>query len=490
MGHKRLFSWLLSAAFILVFALVICVVPWHTQNANAEKTDFKVFVGYYGGPYYEKKVYTWSDMEALMQSGSSKGLIVEYTLKDKGDYLRKSFARGVYLDELLKDAGVDKDSVQTFYFVTADKYESEESGTQQWTKDALLGTKRYYYRYYMKYYDFKEKEIPEDYYDMVESNKKRVKTMIALYSTFERIYSNDDKKWTDSSGLNTSNATAPAYRVVFGQTSPNTKEAHWSAKYVYQMRCILGGAPTVKFNKDSLEGEVGSVLTVKVTVGHEGEGNGDELVEKEALKDVKVKSDDKSIAEVIGYDKKTGTAKILIKGKGKVKLTASYETGKMTAKDTTSVSGSQKEIDTSGAGDGFDGDGNGSGNGSGNGGGASGSNGGTNSGGSSSATPSVNGNKQVNNSTGNTTNFYLQSAKAGLTSGSKGGVQNWRLTEGTFDSELGEEDVDPKLMLAIVIFALILLLIGIALQTGRYCSQKTKDKNAGENNKKGGMQHA
>ncbi len=136
----------------------------NTSGVPADTLTIKV--GYFGGPYYTKKVYTLSDFDKLPQVEQA------YTFIDSMNAIIIDAAQGVKLADLLVDAGVDINSIQKFYFYSTD---IKQGWYQCLDKSSLMDTPRYYYPNLPSHWDYESMSaMPE-----AESGAVRVDTVIA-----------------------------------------------------------------------------------------------------------------------------------------------------------------------------------------------------------------------------------------------------------------------------------------------------------------------
>ena len=141
---------MVAASTLMLVAVVLGVLLAAPANAWA---DFTVYVGYSGGPYYEKIRYSDSEMRAM-----SDAKLYEYTAFDSMPALRKGFAYGVRIESLFSNAGISSSELKRFYFSTQDGYIADDGveGYGAWTYSALVGTTRYYFPNLINTYDFEE----------------------------------------------------------------------------------------------------------------------------------------------------------------------------------------------------------------------------------------------------------------------------------------------------------------------------------------------
>lgn len=125
------------ALLVCVMAAFFLVLATQTWAAGLRADSLTVSIGYFGGPYYEKKVFSTSDMTAMATTRQT------YTLIDQMPAVVVDFATGVPLRDLMDAAGIDSGSVQKFHFRTNDK---EQGYYKTMTKSELMDIPRYYYK--------------------------------------------------------------------------------------------------------------------------------------------------------------------------------------------------------------------------------------------------------------------------------------------------------------------------------------------------------
>lgn len=333
---------LLTLAFALALSALACLVP--AQRAWA---DLTVYVGYAGGPYYEKKTYTEAELWAL-----SDGTIYEYSGVDAGGALRKGFGVGVTMYNLFTSAGIDPDSMWRFYFSTEDNYITDDggAGTEAWYYNNLARTPRYYYPDLINYFDFDTGMIEsEEALDLIEQTRESTPTILALESSYEKVFSVDDEAWTDLSGIDRRES---GYRLLYGQTAPDVSNSRTSAHSIKAVTCILGGnegtnIPEVDLGIDDghLEMEVGESYTFFPTLKSE-----DSTVSNNGIHDVMWWSSDETIATVKRND--DGSVTITIVGEGEVSIGYSFGNSPYEAYRTTGQFGMSGTGSGDGTGDG------------------------------------------------------------------------------------------------------------------------------------------
>lgn len=222
---------------------VVSADPFHTSDPA---TSLTINVGYYGGPYHTKKVYTLSDLEALPQVEQA------YTFIDAMPAVVIDSARGVKLTDLLADAGIDVNSVEAFYFYATDV---KKGWYESLTKSVLLDTPRYYYPNLPTHWDFDtQSAIPGAVYGAV-----RVEPVLALYDNWKRFATAPDFSVRD---------TSTRFRLLFGQTDTNSRTASRSVKWVHAIDVMLGGTPPtgITLDQDIADVKVGSTFQLTATI--------------------------------------------------------------------------------------------------------------------------------------------------------------------------------------------------------------------------------
>ena len=320
-GHLRLLH---ASARLLAFAVVSLAVALSLSLVCAKDAhaDLTVYVGYTGGPYYEKARFTDAELAAL-----SDGAVHEYSSFDSAYYLRKGFGKGPELASIFQAAGIDPSAMWRFYFSTEDAYVVDDGGygNEAWYYGELCGMTRYYFPDYPTHVDF---ELRGTIYDTDElwSTAQATPTIIAMSSSFYRIEAADDPFWTDSSLM----TRDLGYRVMFGQTDPTDGNARNSAQMVRAITCIIGGndgsdLPKIEIDlsglpldeNGNLKAEVGDTFTIMPALLAS-----DVLVSQLGIADIVWYSGDENVATVT--KNADGSITVTIVGEGTVRIGASY----------------------------------------------------------------------------------------------------------------------------------------------------------------------
>lgn len=244
-------------------------------------------VGYYGEPYVVKKIFTLSDINALPQVQQA------YTFIDAMPaVVIDSVIKGVKLSDVLASAGIDLNSVQTFYFYTNDI-------TQKWYQSlpkSSLYAPRYYYPNLPAHWDRENaRALPG-----AAKGAAQVEPVLATIDNWQRLATTPDFNNPDAS---------TRFRLMFGQMDTTEETASKSAKWVHTIELLLGGTPPkgVKLDKSTVNLKIGSTFNLAASV--EGQ---DQTTDKR----VTWSSSDPAVAMVDEQGRVTivgrGTAKITV----------------------------------------------------------------------------------------------------------------------------------------------------------------------------------
>lgn len=237
-------------ALVVLFGLLFSANPGTagadsgSQGVPADSLTIKV--GYFGGPFYAKKVYSVSDLEAMTQVEQA------YTYIDNMPAVVIDSGKGVKLADLLADAGIDVHSIEQFYFYATDV---KHGWYEDLDKPYLLDTARYYYPNLPAHWDYgTQLSLPG-----ATSGAIKVDTIIAYQDNWQRFAIAPDFSVHE---------TSTRFRLLFGQTDPSTRTASRSVSWVHEIDVLLGGAPPsgVILNQDLAKIKVGSTLQLMATV--------------------------------------------------------------------------------------------------------------------------------------------------------------------------------------------------------------------------------
>ena len=312
----------LLAVLALVFSCSLPLAVINPQSAVAAD-GLTIYVGYAGGPYYEKAHFTDAQIRAM-----SSSYLYEYSgLKQSTLY--KASGHGVTLENLIAAADVDPGNVWRFHFTTFDQYvaESDSYATNGsgWYASSLMRTSRFFYKDLCingRFTDGSFAGVFEEGKQAVEQSAQLMPTIIAYESAFEAIKRHDDPHW-ESQNLR----TVDGYRLLLGQTNMMDSTGGYSAQGIHSITCVLGGddgkdLPVIALGEivDAVQNlKVGQSLTITPGMFNVM----DDLIAAEGYKDIKLAATN---PDVLGLeqDPETGAWTITVLGKGRSYLTAFF----------------------------------------------------------------------------------------------------------------------------------------------------------------------
>ncbi len=218
-------------------------------NLGYTADTLTIEVGYFGGPYYVKHVFTLDELKSM------DVIHVDYTFIDNMPSVVIDHVEGVRLSDVMARAGIDPGSIQTFYFWTKDVTSNYFTS---FPKTELIDTPRYCYNSLPDNFDYDE-GMANQYAD---SDRQLVDTVIALADDWERCLAGAT---FGSDYLNLNINTR--FRLVYGQKDTITHTASRSAKWIHSIVVELGGAPTLTIDVPSvLNLEVGSLFRTEASI--------------------------------------------------------------------------------------------------------------------------------------------------------------------------------------------------------------------------------
>ena len=441
--------WFLCALCCVCLGAAACV----PAKADAVTDTLSVYVGYYGGPYYLKNTYHWSDLDDLY-GGALDSHKVAYTYYS-GSRTAVDSARGFYLSDFLQYADVDMNSIASLDFYTKDH---TTGAYRTFTRYSLLDAPRYY---------FPNLAANEDTGKLYARNggslwdgAQRTETMLALEDNWE---------WDADSSNYTAPSTSSRFRLLFGQLTPEESMTGASAKYVYAIYVTFSGTPQLTTKAPDLSLKIGS--NYQMTVGVSAE---DSLLDSYVRKNIKWSSNDSSVIAV------DSAGKLTVKRAGKAVVKAAF--GQSSVSVTVKVDGDGKLVSSGGTGGGIgDGTGGGTGGGTGNS-GAPGSSG-KSAGGQITVSGKADDNilllsgevkKMLANAKRNGS-ILTNGASSGSGSGS-GGVANWRKSGMDKDAKALTVKINTLKMWPIYTAAGVLLCLGAAGSVLKFRSELREPK--------------
>ncbi len=277
-----------------------------TQGLKAD--SLTITVGYFGGSYYTKKVFSMEDLAAMADVKQI------YSYIDNMPAVCLDAAVGVRITDILAAAGIDVNSVQSFHFYCADV---SRTWYTTMSKTYLLDMPRYYYPKLPQSWDYDEAQALSG----ATAGAVQVDAILAVQDKWRRMATEIDfRDLTDTTRC----------RLVFGQSDVYTVEGSRSAKWVHTLAVALGGAPPkgVTLDVSALELLVGSAYQVTASV---------EKTDQTTDTRVTWSSSDESIVKV----NSDGTVTVLAPGQATV--TATTVSGGLTASVT--INGSESPVE-------------------------------------------------------------------------------------------------------------------------------------------------
>jgi len=215
--------------------------------AKVPATTLTIKAGYFGTPYKTMKVFTFDELEAMPQVQQA------YTFIDSMPSVILDSAQGVRLTDIMLRAGIDVNSIDTFYFYTTDL---DQGWYQSLPKSFLLDTKRYYYPNLPGHWDSDGQTARPGATDGAVT----VEPIIAVRDYWKRFATSPDfSQMTESNG----------FRLVFGQVDTSTCTAARSARWIREISVMLTGNPPsgVTLNRYKAQALIGSSFQLVATVG-------------------------------------------------------------------------------------------------------------------------------------------------------------------------------------------------------------------------------
>lgn len=246
-------------------------------------------IGYYGGTYQEKKVFTLKELQAMEQ------IRQEYSYINVLPNVVVDYVEGVRLIDILESSGIDLDSIAEFHF-----YTSDVSGTyfNTFTKEFLLGTDRYYFPYLRERFDYESGKGKKGADEAAVS----VVPLLALRENWTTFPLDDPSE--GFAGMTEKNR----FRLAYGQRNTYEVTSKDSAKWIHSIYVTLNGYPTkVSFDVSLLKLKMGSSYQLEAQI---------EVSDDSADQTLLFSSSDESVATV------DENGMIRIHGEGKAEITA------------------------------------------------------------------------------------------------------------------------------------------------------------------------
>lgn len=298
------------AVFLLVYIIAAPACVYGESSSGFRADSIKVTVGYFGGPYYEKEVFSLSDLQNMYVINRA------YTYIDNLPSVCVDCARGVALSEVLSEAGVDTGAIDTVYFYSNDKQGGYYVG---FSRAFLFDTERYYYPNLAANYNPIDGALPG-----ADEGIREVETMLAFSDNWVRYNENTEEFVEDYS----KQTSVSRFRLLFGMTDMNDRMASKSVKWVNEIQVMLKGSPEIKIADGDIKLAVGQTHSLNLIVRA-----GDDLIE-DVIRGKAVWSSDNEAA--VSVDDK---GNITVNGEGEAKITVTC--GDKTA--TVTVNGKDKD---------------------------------------------------------------------------------------------------------------------------------------------------
>lgn len=286
MKLKR-FVYTVLALCVLLSGYMGAGVP-NAAAAGAADT-VTIEAGYFGLPKATKAVYTVSDM---VQLGLNSCL---YTVNTRGNFLAYADAQGVYLEDLLNEAGINTLSVNYLNFMATDGH----NASKNYYYNTLFGL-QYSFPDLSKYYSTSDGVTNAD---AAWETAEVVRPMLAIWDNFGRV---DDFSEYYPYEMNDSHR----FRLMIGQQYPGHMIAADSIYHINKIIVTYVGFPSINA-ESQIKISVGEDMVLDVSVS-----SADEDVSAMIADGLTFSSSNSSVVKVDSNGKLTpvseGTAQITI----------------------------------------------------------------------------------------------------------------------------------------------------------------------------------
>ena len=248
----------------------MCVMAAN-QNMGGSVTDtLTVKVGYWGmseSDYVEKATYHWTELDdqfggALQTHQQAYSFFRE---SDDGGYQTIiDSARGFYIRDLLKYAGINLNDIEGISFYTQDQ---SVGYFTKFSYEELFGVTRYFFNDLSFYTQqtVNDSGKPTGEYSIdpaVWSQAVEVEPMLALEDGWLSYEPGNEHTSPVYEGLSTGNR----FRLLFGQTTPDESRTNQTAKYTHSLYVALNGTPKITTEDVPLADQIGSGYTAEFTM--------------------------------------------------------------------------------------------------------------------------------------------------------------------------------------------------------------------------------
>lgn len=227
------------ASFVLGLMLLLVALLSSMETVSAASDSLKVTAGYFGGPYYEKRVYSFSEMQSM--SGN-----YAYSMIDASGSVCYVFATGPRVESVLSQAGVSIGDVRTLYFRTSD---SGSSYYTSFSPSELLSSRRYYYPNLG--YNFENGMITDR-----KKAAKGAKSVPAILSVTNKWIEYDPEDGEVKESWSGQSAES-RYRLLLGQASIEERSVNKSARWVHEIQVLYSGSPGLEITRTGDSYKVG-----------------------------------------------------------------------------------------------------------------------------------------------------------------------------------------------------------------------------------------
>lgn len=300
MGGKRLY-----AVFVCFILLTVSVAPLQV-GARSVTDTISIYIGYFGwteDQFVYKATFHWRELDDMFGGDlTTHTRIYSYS---SGRRMFHGAARGFYIRDLLRHAGVDFGSVARIDFFTRDH---AVGPYRSFTRASLFDMPRYYFPN-LAACELTGEKIPY-YGDDIRQDAIRVAPMLALesFTQWDNVGYHFEAQFDP-----TLFSATTRFRLFFGQLSPTEANTSSSAKYVYKLLITFNGTPRLSTEYTNIEMLVGSATQIAVNVASE-----DRLLDEYVSQNLVWHSDNEDAVTVDQY------GNITVVGFGEAVITASF----------------------------------------------------------------------------------------------------------------------------------------------------------------------
>lgn len=272
------------------------------QNMGGSVTDtLTIKVGYWGmseADYVEKATYHWTELDDQF-GGAMETHQQAYSFfreSDDGGYQTIiDSARGFYIKDLLKYAGINLNDIEGISFYTQDQ---SVGYFTNFSYEELFGVTRYYFNdlsYYVQQTKDDDGKLTGEYNidPAVWQQAVEVEPMLALEDGWLSYEPGNEHTAPVYTGLSTGNR----FRLLFGQTKPDESRTNQTAKYTHSMYIALNGTPKITTEELELADKIGSGYTTEFTMS-----TSDDSFNDAVKKFMQWNSSDENVLKIVDVD--------------------------------------------------------------------------------------------------------------------------------------------------------------------------------------------